>query len=86
MLVHRGLADLANESDQYYRCRDCGRVTYEIVSRTAREMRAQRIALGRTIRAAGNLYTVRRILKVGVNEHLVYLQPTDDPLRRPRRS
>lgn len=83
-LVQRGLADLANETDQYYRCLDCGRVTYEIVARTAREIRAGRIELGRVIRAGGRSYTVRRILKIGVNEYLVYLRPATDPFPRTR--
>lgn len=82
VLVQRGLAGLANESDQYYRCQRCGRVTYEIVSRTAREVRAARIIPGRALREGGNLYTVRRVLKVGLNEYLVYLRPGDDSSAR----
>ncbi len=82
VLVHRSLADLANETDQYYRCEDCGRVTYEIVARTAREVKAGRIEPGKSIREAGKLYTVRRVLKVGVNEYLVYLRPGERAARR----
>lgn len=84
--VPRGWADLANAADQYFRCLHCGRVTYEIVSRTAREIRAGRITPGRTVREAGHFYVVRRVLKVGVNEYLVYLRPSADPTRAaPRR-
>lgn len=78
-LVQRGLAGLVNATDQYYRCHDCGRITYEILARTAREIRAGRIEPGRVIRAAGHPYTVRRVLKIGVNEYLVYLRPAEDP-------
>ena len=75
VLVHRSLAAVANEMDQYFRCEACGRVTYEIVARTAREVKAGRIEPGRSIREAGKVYTVRRVLKVGLNEYLVYLRP-----------
>lgn len=79
MLVQRGLAGLTDESDQYFRCLKCGRVTYEIVSRTEREVRASRISPGRSLRKRGSLYTVRRVLKVGMNEYLVYLRPEREP-------
>jgi hypothetical protein len=78
VLVLRGLAGPTDESDQYFRCLDCDRVTYEIVSRTEREVRASRLAPGRSIRERGSAYTVRRVLKVGVNEYLVYLTPDLD--------
>ena len=78
VLVQRGLAGLTDESDQYFRCLECSRVTYEIVSRTEREVRAARLAPGRSIRERGSAYKVRRVLKVGVNEYLVYLTPDLD--------
>ncbi len=80
-LVQRGLAGLTDESDQYFRCLKCGRVTYEIISRTEREIRAGRISPGRSLRERGSLYTVRRVLKVGINEYLVYLRPEVEPGR-----
>ena len=76
--VQRGLAGLTDESDQYYRCLDCERVTYEILSRTEREVRAGRLEPGRTVRERGSAYVVRRVLKVGLNEYLVYLAPDLD--------
>ncbi|MGA7668890.1 MAG: hypothetical protein WBW04_00610 [Nitrolancea sp.] len=81
VLVQRGLAGPTDESDQYFRCLHCGRVTYEIVSRTEREIRAARITPGRSLRERGCLYTVRRVLKVGMNEYLVYLRPEQEPGR-----
>lgn len=78
VFVQRGLAGLTDESDQYFRCLECEHVTYEIVSRTEREVRAARLAPGRSIRERGSAYTVRRVLKVGVNEYLVYLTPDLD--------
>jgi uncharacterized Zn finger protein len=81
VLVQRGLAGPTDESDQYFRCLRCGRVTYEILSRTEREVRAARISPGRSLRERGCLYTVRRVLKVGVNEYLVYLRPEPEPGR-----
>ena len=74
-LVQRGLAGLTDESNQYYRCEVCGRVTYEIVARTERQIRIDRISPGRQLREHGKLYQVRRVLKVGLNEYLVYLRP-----------
>ncbi|ACZ39384.1 hypothetical protein [Sphaerobacter thermophilus] len=83
--VQRGLAGPINATDQYYRCHACGRVTYEIVTRTSRELRAGRIEPGRVIRTAGHSYSVRRILKIGLDEYLVYLRPAEDPFPRLRR-
>jgi uncharacterized Zn finger protein len=74
-VVLRGLTGPTDEADQYFRCDDCGRVTYEIVARTARELRIDRITPGRPLRANGRLYEVRRVLKVGLDEYLVYLRP-----------
>lgn len=76
--VQRGLAGLTDESDQYFRCLDCQRVTYEILSRTEREVRAARLEPGRSVRERGSAYVVRRVLKVGLNEYLVYLSPDLD--------
>ena len=81
MLVQRGLTGPTDESDQYFLCLECERVTYEIVSRTEREVRVGRLAPGRSIRERGFSYTVRRVLKVGINEYLVYLTPDRDPDR-----
>jgi hypothetical protein len=74
-LTQRGLAGATDERDQYFACRDCGRVTYEIVSRTARELRMGRYESGRAVRLAGDDYIVSRVLKVGLNESLVYVKP-----------
>lgn len=77
--MQRGLIGPTDESDQYYRCEECGRVTYEIIARSARQVRAARIEPGRSIREGGNLYEVRRVLKVGLDEYLIYLRPAHDP-------
>jgi RNA polymerase subunit RPABC4/transcription elongation factor Spt4 len=76
--VQRGLAGATDERDQYFACRDCGRVTYEIVSRTARDLRMGRYEAGRPIKLAGDEYVVSRVLKVGLNESLVYVKPADN--------
>ena len=78
ILVQRGLTGPTDEADQYFECRACGRVTYEIVSRTEREVRIGRLAAGRVVRERGELYVIRRVLKVGLNEYLVYLRPTTE--------
>jgi hypothetical protein len=84
--VQRGLAGATDERDQYFACRDCGRVTYEIVSRTARDLRMGRFEAGRAIKLAGDEYVVSRVLKVGLNESLVYVKPlgADQDATRPR--
>jgi uncharacterized Zn finger protein len=53
-LVQRGLAGATDEHDQYFTCEDCGRVTYEIIARTPRDVRIERMSgppgAGRRIR------------------------------------
>ena len=74
-LTQRGLAGPTDESDQFFECRDCGRITFEIISRSARDVRMEKIAAGKTLRAGGHDYRVVRILKVGLDEFLVYVRP-----------
>lgn len=76
-LVQRGYTGPTDEVDQYFSCGSCGKVTYEIVSKTAREMRVGRFHAGGVYQDRGNRtrYHVSRVLKVGVNEYLVYLKP-----------
>lgn len=78
MFVQRGLAGATDERDQYVACNACGRLTYEIVSRTQREIRIGRLEAGRTVRLGDFTYTVSRVLKVGLNECLVYVKPSPD--------
>jgi transposase-like protein len=72
--VQRGFAGSTDENDQYYTCTECGLVTYEIVSRSERELRMHRLEPGRKVKLAGWDYTVSRVLKVGLNESLVYVK------------
>ena len=76
-LVQRGYTGPTDEVDQYFTCADCGKVTYELVSKTAREMRLGRFRAGGVYQDRANhvRYHVSRVLKVGVNEYLVYLKP-----------
>lgn len=76
-LVTRGFAGPTDERDQYYTCAACGRTTYEMVSKTAREVRMERFKAGGTYndRANRTRYRITRVLKVGANETLVYLRP-----------
>lgn len=73
--VQRGFAGNTDENDQFFTCRECGQVTYEIVCRSERELRMHRLEPGRKFKHAGWEYTVSRVLKVGLNESLVYLKP-----------
>lgn len=74
VLVRRGFTGPTDERDQYLRCQQCGRVTYEILCRSAREVRAQGLAPGQTVTVAGQRYVVRQLLRVGLNEYLVYVR------------
>jgi uncharacterized Zn finger protein len=76
-LVQRGYTGPTDEVDQYLTCEACGRVTYELVAKTAREMRLGRYHAGSVYQDRGSRtrYHVQRILKVGVNEYLMYLKP-----------
>ena len=76
-LVHRGYTGPTDEVDQYFTCDACGKVTYELVAKTAREMRLGRFRAGAVYqdRANQTRYHVSRVLKVGINEYLIYLKP-----------
>jgi len=76
-LVQRGYTGPTDEVDQYFTCESCGKVTYELVSKTSREMRLGRFRPGGVYRDAKHetRYHVSRILKVGLNEYLIYLKP-----------
>lgn len=86
VLVQRGYTGPTDEINQYFHCKKCNKVTYEIVSKTAREMRLGRFHAGGVYKdmAHGTRYQVNRVLKVGINEYLLYLKPlreTDDAAR-----
>jgi len=75
--VQRGFTGPTDERDQYFTCNDCGRLTYEIVSRTVRDMRLGQYRAGGLFRdsARQTKYTISRVLKVGMNEFLLYVKP-----------
>ena len=73
--VRRGYAGQIDTPDQYFTCNDCGETTYEIVSRSGRELRVDRLEPGRRFKYEGSEYIVSRILKVGLDEALVYVRP-----------
>lgn len=79
-LVQRGYTGPTDEVDQYFSCATCGRVTYELVARNARDMRMERYRAGGVYKDSTNKtkYHISRILKVGVNEFLIYLKPIVD--------
>lgn len=76
-LVPRGYAGPTDAVDQYFTCDGCGKITYEMVAKTAREMRLGRFRAGGVYqdRVHRTRYQVNRILKVGINEYLIYLKP-----------
>lgn len=77
VFFRRGLTGPTDERDQYFTCEDCGRLTYEIVSRTSRDMRVGQFRAGGSFRdnARQTKYTITRVLKAGLNEVLLYLKP-----------
>lgn len=79
-LFTRGYTGPTDETDQYFVCTNCKRTTYELVSKNAREMRLGRWRSGGIYRepSTQTKYHISRILKVGVNEFLIYLKPLVD--------
>ena len=75
--VQRGYTGPTDEVNQYFTCAACGRITYEMVAKTAREMRLGRWHAGGVYKDATHKtrYSVNGVLKVGVNEYLIYLKP-----------
>ncbi|MEX2425650.1 MAG: hypothetical protein WD401_02705 [Thermomicrobiaceae bacterium] len=86
-LTQRGYAGRTDERHQFFRCLECSRVTYEILSRNARELRLEKVAVGDVIEEGGNPYRVMRVLKIGLDEHLIYVRADNNAKRgrRPRR-
>lgn len=73
--TRRGYAGQVDTPDQYFICNDCGETTFEIISKTNRELRVDRLETGRRFKHLGNEYIVARILTVGLDEALVYVRP-----------
>lgn len=77
VFVQRGLTMGRDSKDQYIRCHDCGKVTFDIVARTDRDIRIGGYRLNGVFRDPTHQtrYTIYRMLKVGFNEFLLYLRP-----------
>ncbi|MBA3275998.1 MAG: hypothetical protein H0T72_09395 [Chloroflexia bacterium] len=75
--VQRGFVGPTDDHNQYLRCNTCSRVTFEIISKTVRDMRVGQFRVGGTYRdtASQTKYTITRVLKVGMNECLLYVKP-----------
>ena len=85
-LVQRGFTGPTDENDQYITCNNCKRLTYEIISRSTRDMRLGQYRTGGTYRDTRRQtkYDITRVLKVGSNEFLLYVKPiirSGDPIR-----
>jgi len=80
--VQRGFAGKTDGNDQYFRCRTCGKTTWEMVSKTAQEARIGRYQVGKSFTERGDRYLIRRVLKVGFNEYLLYLKPVPFPAQQ----
>ena len=76
--VQRGYVGPTDEVNQYLVCTDCNKTTYEILAKTAREMRLGRYKPGDLYqdRTHGTRYAIVRVLRSGQNEFLLYLKPT----------
>jgi hypothetical protein len=76
-LVQRGFTGPTDERDTYLTCDGCGRTTLKIISKTMREMRVGQFRTGGVYRDSlrQSKYTIERVLKVGMNEYLLYLKP-----------
>jgi hypothetical protein len=73
----RGYVGQSNDRDQYLTCNRCRRLTYEIVSRTPRDIRLGQFQVGDLWRdhARQTQYVITRILKAGASETLLYVRP-----------
>ncbi len=85
-LTQRGFTGPTDERDQYILCNNCKRLTYEIISRSSRDMRLGQYRVGGTYRDSvrQTKYDITRVLKVGSNEFLLYVKPiirSGDPPR-----
>ena len=83
--VSRGYVGPTDETNQYFTCDACGRTTFELVAKTAREMRLGRYKPGDVYqdRANRTRYQISRVLRVGSNEFLIYLKPLPLDEKRP---
>jgi hypothetical protein len=66
-----------DDRNQYLTCNACDRLTFEIISKTVRDMRVGQFRVGGSYRDAARQtkYTITRVLKVGMNECLLYVKP-----------
>jgi hypothetical protein len=80
LLVQRGYTGPTDEVNQYFTCQSCGKITYELIAKTAREMKLGRFRPGGIYKDSEQQtrYSVSRVLKVGLNEYLIYLKPLPD--------
>ena len=83
MVVPRGFVGQSNSPDQYRLCQQCGYITYEIVAVQQRDLRLHRYEANARYERDGASYRVRRVLKAGFNEYLLYLQPEAGPKAPP---
>lgn len=81
--VQRGFVGPTDDRNQYLRCNTCHRLTFEIISKTVRDMRVGQFRAGGTYRdtATQTKYAITRVLKVGMNECLLYVKPIMRPDR-----
>jgi hypothetical protein len=82
-VIPRGYAGRTDTADQYFICQHCGQITYEIVATSLREIRLHRYEAGGAFHREGHSYQIKRILKVGFDEYLLYLQFAPPPPPEP---
>ena len=77
MYVQRGFVGPTDDRNQYLVCNRCDRLTFEIISKTVRDMRVGQFRVGGNYRdpMRQTKYTITRVLKVGMNECLLYVKP-----------
>lgn len=75
--VQRGFVGPTDDRNQYLTCNGCDRLTFEIISKTVRDMRVGQFRVGGAYRdtTSQTRYTITRVLKVGINECLLYVKP-----------
>lgn len=71
----RGFAGRSDSPHQFVTCQDCGQVVYEMLSVSQREIRLHRYEPNGLLVREEMSYRIKRILKVGFDEFLLYLHP-----------
>ena len=81
--VQRGFAGKTDGNDQYFRCRACGKTTWEMISKTAQEVRLGRYTAGKSSTNAATATSSSASSRSASTNYLLYLRPAPLPTPAP---